>query len=352
VKLVLHAPNVHQGGGRTLLLALLGAATRHECRLIVDQRMQLPDASAGTVAMRVTPSIAGRFAAEMRLREEANAADAVLCLGNLPPLLRLPAPTTLFVQNRLLVDPGDAGAFPLRSRFRITLERAWLRSRLRNADAVIVQTASMAELVRAQLRVQAKIMPFVPAGMAVQDAAAKDFDFIYVASGDPHKNHRTLIDAWALLAREGLRPSLCLVLDHGSSDVLAAWIKGEAARGLDVSVHRGMERAQVLKLYARSRALIFASTMESFGLPLLEAAAAGLPILAPELDYVRDVVQPAQTFDATSPVSIARAVRRHLGRAEPIPPTVSPERLLEEIERSAQVSGDTVVRAKRADARQ
>ena len=38
-----------------------------------------------------------------------------------------------------------------------------------------------------------------------------------------------------------------------------------------------------------------------------------LPIPASELDYVRDVVNPVETFDAGSAVSIARAVRRFLG---------------------------------------
>jgi hypothetical protein len=41
-----------------------------------------------------------------------------------------------------------------------------------------------------------------------------------------------------------------------------------------------------------------------------------LPVLASELDYVRDLIEPAETFDPSSPVSIARAVRRFLGIAE------------------------------------
>ena len=63
--------------------------------------------------------------------------------------------------------------------------------------------------------------------------------------------------------------------------------------------------------------MIFPSTSESFGLPLVEAAHLGLPILAPELDYVRDVCSPVQTFDPTSPLSIARAVKRFLKVPEP-----------------------------------
>ena len=72
-----------------------------------------------------------------------------------------------------------------------------------------------------------------------------------------------------------------------------------------------------MALYANSRALIFPSKSESFGLPLVEAANMGLPIIAAELDYVRDVCIPVQTFDPDSPVSIARAVRRFLSAPEP-----------------------------------
>ena len=52
---------------------------------------------------------------------------------------------------------------------------------------------------------------------------------------------------------------------------------------------------------------------ESFGLPLIEAKQVGLPVLGSELDYVRDILNPEQSFDPNSPVSIARAVKRHLG---------------------------------------
>jgi glycosyltransferase involved in cell wall biosynthesis len=72
----------------------------------------------------------------------------------------------------------------------------------------------------------------------------------------------------------------------------------------------------IASLYQSSSALIYPSRTESFGLPLIEAMDYGLPILASELDYVRDVVVPVETFNPDSPVSIARAVRRFLGKAE------------------------------------
>ena len=69
---------------------------------------------------------------------------------------------------------------------------------------------------------------------------------------------------------------------------------------------------QVRQLYVHTSALIYPSTFESFGLPLIEARQSGLSVLASELDYVRDVLDPEQTFDPDSAVSIARAVKRFL----------------------------------------
>jgi glycosyltransferase involved in cell wall biosynthesis len=78
----------------------------------------------------------------------------------------------------------------------------------------------------------------------------------------------------------------------------------------------GLSHDSVLALYKKSRAVIYPSKFESFGLPLIEARQAGLPVLASELDYVRDVLDPEQVFDPNSPMSIARAVKRFMGVEE------------------------------------
>ncbi len=97
-------------------------------------------------------------------------------------------------------------------------------------------------------------------------------------------------------------------------------------RETGIAIHNlgQLPRDQVLELYTKSRALIFPSTLESFGLPLIEAQHMGVPILAPEADYVRDVCVPTETFDPLSPLSIARAVRRFLGQPEAILPIGRP----------------------------
>ena len=66
-------------------------------------------------------------------------------------------------------------------------------------------------------------------------------------------------------------------------------------------------------------------------MPLLEAEAMGLPVIASEMDYVRDVIVPAETFDPHSAVSISRAVRRFLSLAEPPVETITSSDFLKRI---------------------
>jgi glycosyltransferase involved in cell wall biosynthesis len=102
-------------------------------------------------------------------------------------------------------------------------------------------------------------------------------------------------------------------LEEGRFPDLCSWIE-DNKRNCNLNiVNRGnVGRGELQELYRQTRALIYPSDFESLGLPLIEARCAGLSILASERDYVRDVVDPEETFDPNSPVSIARAVKRFL----------------------------------------
>ncbi len=87
----------------------------------------------------------------------------------------------------------------------------------------------------------------------------------------------------------------------------------------------------VQRLYGMSRALVYPSVMESMGLPLIEARRAALAVIAAELDYLRDVVDPEQSFDPSSAMSIARAIKRHLGMHESPLPMISPDSFVQDV---------------------
>ena len=314
----------------SLLLALLGAIGEDfGGRLISDERVQLPKGFPRNLTVyRVRSSIWGRLRSEWYLRKWAGTEDTVLCFGNLPPLFRLRGKVLLFLQNRYLVEPRSLKGFLFFQRLRITLERLWFRWGKRNVTRFIVQTPSMQRSVQQNLSMPSTVLPFSKEPKGYTRAIAPPSgrskagqSFLYVASGEPHKNHHTLVEAWTLLAKEDIRPGLCVTLDKTRFPDLCDWIEDKVkVMGLKVVNVGNIFSQDLERVYRECFALIYPSDFESLGLPLIEARCAGLPILAAERDYVRDVVDPDETFDPGSPVSIARAVKRFLGIPEkPLP---------------------------------
>lgn len=340
-QIFVHAANIHQGGGANLLLALL-QAIKKKLSLSVDSRMPIPDGLLKDVQTKlVEPTVWSRLLSEKWLYQNVSKDDIVILFGNLPPIFRLRGHTVVFLQNRYLVDNISLKGFPIKSRFRLIIERWWVRIKLKNVDQFIVQTPTMKSLLEAKLKrvTPIQILPFVakPEGytrMLVGRTAIRvsTFDFVYVASGEPHKNHRQLIKAWCLLAREGLFPSLCLTLDEHRFSELCFFIEEmRRQHSLNIVNVGVLAHNEILAVYEKSAAAIYPSLFESFGLPLIEARQAGLPILASELDFVRDVLDPEQVFDPNSPTSIARAVKRFKGEDEPSLPLLDATQFLASI---------------------
>ncbi len=322
------------------LLTALSAST--ETLALLDTRMPTPVGMSDSIrVIRVKPSVNGRLKAERWLVDSVHPGDVILCFGNLPPLFKLSGHTVVFLQNRYLVDRVRLNDFPLKIRVRLSIERLWLTNRMSNADEFLVQTPTMKNLleVKSKKKVPVRVLPFITQSFGYVHQVARAIDeleisceFLYVASGEPHKNHWRLIEAWCLLAEEGLFPSLTLTLDETLFSTLCREIYEMCKlHGLKLKNIGKLSHSDVLSLYKEVDALIYPSTFESFGLPLIEAVQAGVSVLAPELDYVRDVCSPEQTFDPTSPVSIARAVKRFLALCEPALHLRSPQEFWREL---------------------
>ena len=325
---LLYAPNVHTGGGLVLLDALL-LAWPETLPLIafLDDRVRARLTISQTVKVYwVKANICSRMNAEINLRKAVDAGGTVLCFHGLPPLLRCRASVFVFLQNRLYLENISLSHFKFKTRLRLIIERLISRLFRHHVSEYIVQTPAMQRKVLQWFGAElghrtppVRVFPFVdilPDSSCI--TAKPKWDFVYVADGEAHKNHRNLLAAWNLLAQDGLHPSLALTLGKHDDVLINEMENVSKQHGLHISNLGHLSKNEVIALYGNAKALIFPSTVESFGLPLIEATQVGLPILAPELDYVRDICIPLQTFDPNSPVSIARAVKRFLGKPEPI----------------------------------
>ncbi len=328
IVLYVNAANIHTGGGRWLLTALMEEiASFEEVVVYLDERFpHLTETPKSLQVRKVHCNLLSRVKADIELSSNLNTGDIALYFGNLPPIRKSAGKTAVFIQNRYLVDYVSLSGFSFHAQIRIWLERAWLRLFHRNADLLVVQTASMQAALSQTCgipRTRILVAPFVGQSTSGKESetpakvgrkSGKQIDFIYPASGEPHKNHDLLVAAWHLLAAEGIHPRLLLTLGDAHFKSLKDRRTETAEHSNIALVNLGaLPREKLMSRLKQVDALIFPSLLESFGLPLIEAYQAGLPIVAGELDYVRDVVMPDEVFNPCSALSIARAVKRFMG---------------------------------------
>ncbi len=325
--IIIQASNIHQGGGSVLLNEVIAGliSLQHEATIFVDERFQCDFEIKNQIQLvRVKPTVFSRLAIEVKLQRLAKLEPewVFLFFGNLPPLLANHKKADLFFQNVIFLERGHLHQFKFRTRMKHSIEKAWLKWRLKSIRFVYVQSATVQKnFLNRFPGASVKVTPFSSAFLnAVPSMSVRNkelnFDFIYVASADPHKNHYRLFNAWVVLAKLKIFPRLLVTTDKFAEDSLRL-IDNCRQLGGRIEVKTSLSRENVLDFYQQSRALIFPSLTESFGLPLLEAKQYGLDVVASELDYVRDILDPSETFDPHSEISIARAVARYL-KLEPI----------------------------------
>jgi len=321
---ILYAPSINSGGGLSLLKSLLAnSPVDYVAIAYLDIRIRRTTCTKNWKVNWVNPTLLSRIFAEFKIYLASNYGDKVLCFHGLPPIFRLNGYVSVYKQNR-----NHMKSFPLKFMngwifWRTFFERQICNIFSKNVDHYIFQTKSMEKDFQntatnyyfySNKNIPRSIYPFYDFS-AFNDRPnnrAKKWDFLYVASGEPHKNHLKLLEAWLILAKRGVEVSLALTVSSDYKSLIAAINKLRDEYNLRIDNLGWVGDNEVRMLYSQSTALIYPSISESFGLPLLEASFQKIPIIAAELDYVRDICCPSQTFNPYSAESIARAVERYL----------------------------------------
>ena len=332
--ILLSAFGIHTGGGLVLLKAL-AFALRDDLKLAtLDARLQ-DDIFMANYKERITyvrKSFLARFISLFKLASSAQSSDILFCFNSLPPFFRPTCRVIAYVQAPHFANMHRDSRYTLRTSLRIWVERRWFKFGVKNCSELWVQTLTMAEQLRFQYpRANVRVMPFVDDDLA-EKLTLKDFEqhvarcesskfvFFYPADAVGHKNHVNLIKAWLILNSYRLFPVLLLTLSEDEIERVSALTGVELALFKNIENLGRISRSEVLKYMAGSSAMIFPSRAETFGLPMLEARACGVPIIASERDFVRDVCIPTTTFDPDSPLSIARAAMRFMSMdQQPLP---------------------------------
>ena len=168
-------------------------------------------------------------------------------------------------------------------------------------------------------RTPAELVTVIPHGVSERfftlDRTHVEPYFIYVATLHPHKNHQRLLSAYARRARTER-----LVL-AGIPGFHAGAVEAQIA---DLNLRDSVRltgwipREELYQLYANASACVIPSTFEGFGMPVLEALAAGIPTACSDIPALRETAgEAALFFDPLNEDSIAAALDR-IGGDEPL----------------------------------
>lgn len=114
--------------------------------------------------------------------------------------------------------------------------------------------------------------------------------FLMVGTLEPRKGHALALDAFDLLWSEGGKQKLVIIGKSGwKSEALMLRISTHPHLGANLVYINSATDEELAYSYTNANALLSISEAEGFGLPNIEAASYGLPILARDIEVFREV---------------------------------------------------------------
>jgi len=162
---------------------------------------------------------------------------------------------------------------------------------------------------------------------------------LYVGLRIAHKNVEGVLRAFLLLVDDF--PELRLVVAGGrytTPDMVDRWKGDPRLMGRLIEIPSPSD-GEILRLLSRAKAFVFPSFAEGFGLPPLEAMAAGVPVVCSDIPVFREVYGDAVLYvDPNRPESIAAALRALL-----VNPSLSSDLRAGGKERAAKYRGNQLM---------
>ena len=133
-----------------------------------------------------------------------------------------------------------------------------------------------------------------------------------VGTLEPRKGHMIALQAFSKILKEGRQDCRLLIIGHNGwkNDEILNQIALPAYKDKVLWIQDAADE-ELRWAYAHSNALIAASRDEGFGLPLVEAAHFGLPIICSDIPIFREVTQGnADYFKAMDADDLARCISK------------------------------------------
>ena len=274
------------------------AAAHSDTRFLLFYR---PNKFARSFCAAIPPNASRRL-----LLNEGRARGATLFHGLNQRISSTRYRHTVSTFHDLFVLSGDYSTPEFRSRFAAQAREAAARSEL-----IIAVSRFTASQVEQFLRVEPSRIRVIPHGVNVASSAPslpRENLILFVGAIQSRKNVARLIEAFERTSAEW-KLTLAGAPGYGAAEILARIER--SPRRADIHAPGFVSTESLQRLYQTASIFAFPSLDEGFGIPVLEAMAAGVPVITSTTSALPEVAGDAALLvDPTDVDSIANALDR------------------------------------------
>lgn len=312
--ILIDALYINSGGGLSILNRLVDNLKALEVNyiLIRDQRCPvLPSEDSAREVILMAPSLRERH---RYYKSHKNDFCSVLCFGNVPPTVKMPCKVHTYFHNLSVLKTPDT--YSKKRKVLFSLKRDLIKFLSRNTDTWIVQTTNTEKMVKKSIGNSNKPFYIYPIynlpDIRVNNGNDKRKEYLYVGDYTFSKGHDVLLRAWEKLYSMGKIFTLNLTVGRRpATEPFCKKLDDAIKKGVPIVNHGVIPFKDICALYAKSKALVYPSQLESLGLGIVEGISAGCDIIVSDLPFAYAICEPSETFNPLNEDSIVEAVLRY-----------------------------------------
>ncbi len=304
--ILLDALYLHSYGGNSILNLFINHIIKNKLTnhffLLLDSRFK----NKSNIEIKFQSILGGEYNRRKFYLKKIFKFSSVLCLGNVPPPIKLKLPVLIYFHNELILDSSKSN-LNFKQKIISKLKFYYIKHKSYKNYKWAVQTKRIEEILIRKLTLNKKNVSLYPIfeEKKIEKQKKEKNSFLNVSNSLPHKNLNNFLLAFVNFMKN-TRINAVLHLTYLKKDLDISL--NEIPKNLKIHWHGKIDKERLDKIYSKIEFFVFPSLKESFGLPLIEAAQKQCTIIASDLPYVHEIIEPSIVFNPNNQESISKAL--------------------------------------------
>lgn len=325
---------IYSGGGKNLLQYFLESLNPYSENIIILCDTRLYQSGFFSDYKNIKVIAKNEFSRFLFYFFNRNRVKKVFCFSSIPPsFVQRDTEVIIYFHNVYLLKK-----YRIISNFKFCLKKLFIRFFSKPNFTWYVQTdlvkIELISIFRFDPR-QIHIMPFFRNLKSLSRNISPDvIKYVYIADGSIHKNHIFLLKNWEIFfrnIRKHQNVELNLTIANPSGALKHYIENSDYLYKNNIVNHGFLSGEKALELLSNSNYLLFVSNFESFGLPLIEACQLGCNVIAPNLDYVNEILIPSLQYAPNDSQDFLKKLNKSINISDTQPPILITENKMDRI---------------------